>query len=58
MSVDGGERHLGPGGGIIAAIEAIEVGDFAVLFGVADAGVEDEAGVSVGGDAVAEVRAN
>src|SRR5260370_33402978 len=38
-SVDGGERHLGPGRGIVAAIEAVEVGDFAVLFGVADAGV-------------------
>src|SRR5260370_24220012 len=57
-SVDGGERHLGPGRGIIAAIEAVEVGDFTVLFGVADAGVEDKAGVGMGRDAVAEVGAS
>src|SRR5439155_11981635 len=57
-SVDRGERHLGPGRGIIAAIEAVEVGDFAVFFGVADAGIEDKAGVGMGCDAAAEVRAD
>src|SRR5260370_2259216 len=57
-SVDGGERPLSPGRGIIATIEAVEVGDFAALCGVTDARVEDKAGVGMGSDAAAEVRAN
>ena len=56
--VDGGERHLGPGGGIIATIETVEVGDFAVFFGVANAGVKDKPGVGMGGDAVAKIGTN
>ncbi len=45
-------------GGVVAFVEAVEVGDLAVLLGVADAAVEDEAGVGVGGDAVAQVGAD
>ena len=44
--------------GIVAAIEAVEVGDLAVLFLVADAGVEHKAGVGVRGHGVAQVGAD
>jgi len=54
--IDRGQLHLRPGGGIVAAIEAVEVGNFPVFLLVAYAGVEHESGMRVRGDAVAEIR--
>ena len=57
-SVDRGEGHIDEAEGIVAAVEAVEVGDLTILFVVPDPGIEDEAGVGVGGNATAEIGAD
>jgi hypothetical protein len=43
------------GGGIIASIETVEVGNLAVFFLVANARIEDKAGVCVRGQGIAKI---
>ena len=56
--VDGRQRHLLQERGIVSLIKAVEIWNLTVLFLVAYASVKNEPGVGVGGDAVAQVRAN
>ena len=56
--IDRGQGHVLPGGGIIGAVEPVDVLQLAIFLRVADAGIEDKAGMGMGGDARAQIGAD
>src|SRR5581483_2397746 len=56
--VDRGQSHVLPGAGIIGAVQTVHIFQLAIFFRIADAGVEDKAGMGMGGDAGTQIGAD